>query len=499
MKPASVIIRVLLPAAAALICFEAGAQRHFDLTLEESIEIAREKSFIMLRLREETEIAAQNLKATLAAQRTRIDLTLTLPNYTETIQEFNESGGVTYSPIRHLVNYAGLSISQPLPTDGRIYVRTGMNNLNDYNTDKRFMNFTTRIGLSQPIHALWGYNSNRSAVKSARLAFEQSSKSLKREELNLVYQVSSAYYNLLSLQKSAEIAMLNLERQTEAYEISKNKYEAGLIREVDALQMEVDLAEAQSNYDIALLSHSSADNVFKELIGIDLHDTVALESNLEYDVVAVDADFAVDQAMRNRLEIRERDIQVELQKLTLKQRRSERQPSISLDAYYERAGVSTEPFSAGYPSSFQNSFSDFARRPSNFGVGISVSMPVFNWGRNKANVRAAEARLRQYQFSRVETERGIETEVRNLVANLSSTLKRLQLLERNVSVAEKSFGITLKRFSDGDIDSQSLALERVRLNTAYTSHLTAFINYQLALADLMRKTFYDFRADSALE
>jgi len=38
-----------------------------------------------------------------------------------------------------------------------------------------------------------------------------------------------------------------------------------------------------------------------------------------------------------------------------------------------------------------------------------------------------------------------------------------------------------------------LALERIRLNTAYTSHLRAYINYQLLLADLMRKTFYDFQ------
>jgi len=36
-------------------------------------------------------------------------------------------------------------------------------------------------------------------------------------------------------------------------------------------------------------------------------------------------------------------------------------------------------------------------------------------------------------------------------------------------------------------------LERNRLNTSYSSHLNAYINYQLSLADLMRKTFYDFQ------
>jgi len=66
-------------------------------------------------------------------------------------------------------------------------------------------------------------------------------------------------------------------------------------------------------------------------------------------------------------------------------------------------------------------------------------------------------------------------------------------------VAEKSFSITRQRYADGDIDSQSLALERTRLNTAYTSHLRAYISYQLLLTDLMRKTFYDFQKNELIK
>ena len=94
---------------------------------------------------------------------------------------------------------------------------------------------------------------------------------------------------------------------------------------------------------------------------------------------------------------------------------------------------------------------------------------------------------------------GIEVEVRNLVANLKTTFMRLQLLEKNVSVAERSYGITLQRFTDGDIDSQTLALERTRLNSALRNHLVAFVDYQLLLSDLTRKTFYDFRRDAPIE
>ena len=152
-----------------------------------------------------------------------------------------------------------------------------------------------------------------------------------------------------------------------------------------------------------------------------------------------------------------------------------------------------------YGHSIHNSATDFADRPINYGVGITVSVPLLDWGENKARVRAAEARQRQNHLAKEELERSIETEIRNSVAQLNNNLKRLQLLEKNVTIAEKSFAITLQRFTDGDIDSQTLALERNRLNSAYRNHLSAYIAYQLNLADIMRKTLYDFEKGEEIE
>lgn len=86
----------------------------------------------------------------------------------------------------------------------------------------------------------------------------------------------------------------------------------------------------------------------------------------------------------------------------------------------------------------------------------------------------------------------IEREVRTLVEQLTSSLRRLKLLKQIVAVAEKGFEISRQRYSNGEIDSQAITLERERLNNAYISRLESFIAYKLFLSDLMRKTFYDF-------
>jgi len=467
----------------------------YYLDLDKSIDVAKNKSYGMLNLKQDLKIAEYNLKSATSKLKTHIDLNLIAPKYSETIRQYEDSTGIIFYPIKQM-NYQGnLSINQPLPTDGEIYISSGLSDYDDYNTSLRSMNINTRLGLTQPIDALYGYNSIKSTLKQAELAYERSQKQLKREDLNLIYNVTQSFYTLLSVQKGEEIAKLNMERQKEAYDIAANKYKSGLIREVDALQMEVDLAEAQNNYDLAIINQSSAMNAFKELIGIEFQDSVILKSAFEYKVVVVDPEKAVSLALNNRLEIREQEIQIELNKINIKRQKSEGMIKSDLTAYFEKNGISSQGFGTSYSSALNNSYTDLQNRPQNFGIGFSISVPILDWGENRALVHAAKARLQQNLYSKEEVRRSIEREVRNLVAELNSSLKRLQLLEKNEKVAEKSFEITRQRFSDGDIDSQDLALERERLNTAYKSHLTAYIGYQLMLADLMRKTFYDFEND----
>jgi outer membrane protein len=463
------------------------------LTLDESIEIAKEKSFSMLRLGEDLKIAEYNLKSATSRLKTHIDMTISAPQYSETIESWNDTTGITYYyPIKNLNYSSTLTINQPLPTDGNIFVQNSLSSGDNITSNFRSSRLRSRIGFDQPINSFYAYNRIKSTLKRAELDYERSNMQFKREELNLVYQVSSSYYNLLSLQKSMEIAALDLERQQEAYEISKNKYAAGLIREVDALQMEIDLAEAQNNYDIAILNEESSKNSFKELLGLDLDDSISLSSELDYDIVIIDPDKAVELALKNRLEVREQEIQIELQKLGIKQQKSNSMIQGSVNAYFEKAGIDQQS-DIGFVSSIKKSYHNLVDRDASYGVGFTIRIPILDWGENKAMVRAAESRLKQFTYRKEEVEREIEREVKNLIASINSNLKRLQLLEKNVLVAEKSFEITRQRYSDGDIDSQNLALERNRLNNAYTSHLRAYINYQLSLADLTRKTFYDFR------
>lgn len=479
------------------------AQEAYILTLEESIAIAKNQSYTMQNLKESLKIAEYNMKVATSGLKTRIDLDFTLPDYQETVKLYEDSTGVTFFPARQLKYAGGLNIKQPLPTDGNIFITSGLQSIEDFRNNLATSTLSTRIGITQPVDIIYGYSSIRKDLRDAELNYERTNKSLKRAELDLIFNVSRAYYELLSQQREVEIAYLDLERQSEAYEISKNKFEAGLIREVDALQMEVELAESQNNYDISILRQESALNSFKLLIGLNLDDNIVLSSELEYKTVFVDPETAVNYALQNRLEIRENEINIERQKMIIKEQKVYGRPRGSLYAYVEKYEVNDLDSGDNLLNSIKGSYKNFidfsGLHTPKYGVGFNVSIPILDGGANKSRVRINEAQLKQYILAKENNIRSIEIEVRNLVSTLNSNLKRLQLLEKNINVAEKSFEITLQRFSDGDIDSQALALERNRLNTAYRSHLSAYKDYQLALKQLMSSTFYDFENEQLIE
>ncbi len=494
-------------------CAAAKGQEIYNLTLDRSIDIAKEQSYRMQNLRYTLDIASQSFKVAIANQRTRVTLDATLPLYDESVSQKTRpildendvpvGDEIYFVSSKTLLMSGNLRVTQPLPTNGEVYLRTGYSLTNDYtkNSAGRGRNgmYNVSIGLTQPLDAIYGYNASKAAIIRARLDYEQATKEYKRAELDLIYSVSQSYYNLLSLQKSKEIAELNLQRQKEAYDISSQKYSAGLIREVDYLQMEVDLAEVQSNYDQAVQNLLERTNSFKDLLGMNAADSIALINDLSYETVEIDPELAVKLALENRLEIREEQINVEQRRLNLKQQKAAGMPKASLKAEVGKIGVNQSPFDYSYGSSLSDMFSNFSERPISYNVGLTISVPIIDWGQNKARVKISEAQLEQSLLSQEQTSREIESQVRNLISSINSNLKRLKILEKSVAVAEKSFEITLQRFADGDISSQDMTLDRERLNNAYLSHLNAFTAYQLSLADLSRQTFYDFKADQPIQ
>ncbi|HNW59367.1 MAG TPA: TolC family protein [bacterium] len=496
--------RLLAPAPAAEPQPE-SVQKNV-LTLDQAIKIALEKSYEMKSLRLSLSQAEQNLIAARGRFKTNADLALETPNWNETVSEITIPNALPIFNTTGFTRYMGtLDINQPLPTDGAITLR-GQSYHRDVSTylqeskqdvSRSEIYNSLSLRFSQPLFAI---NQLKLGLKNANLSYERTVHRYRRSELDIVYRVTRSFFDLYQATRQHEITRDNVQQQQELYDIAAKKYAAGLIPEVEALQMEVDLAESRN----ALLSAEGelqrSEDTFKQLIGLKLTDQVAVRTDFAVEKIEVDLARATEMAMKYRTELREGQIDIELARISIKEADARSEMRGDINAFYDITGVSDSnlPYHSPWNELWNSSLDDMDRRPHNRGVTFTLSVPLWDWGVNRAEVEAARATYHTSALTLEEQKKTIEREVREVVLRLREAENRIAVLRKNQEVAQRAFDITLERFNNGDITSQELALDRNRLTTAKTSYLSAYVDFKLAVADLQRKTMWDFVQDQSL-
>jgi len=482
------------------------AQSKKILNLNDAIDIALEQSYQMKSLRLAMVSAKENLDAAKGRFKTNADMRFDIPSWSESVTEipvqdalpvFNTTGRLRFQGI--------LDINQPLPTDGKftlrsqIYHRDVSTFMVDSNDDLKRKDVYNSISLrfSQPLFTI---NRLKLGLKNADLNYERTSKRFKRSELDIVYFVTQSFFNLYSATRQVEISSAEVKQQQELFELATKKYGAGLIPEVEALQMEVDLAESKNNLAAAEGDLKRAEDFFKQLIGLKISDQVGVQTDLEITKLNVDLTKATEYAIANRSEIRESEIDVELAKITVKEVDGRSEIRGDIEAFYDITGISDPNLAYGSSPKelWDSSIDDMNRRPNNRGVMFSLSVPLWDWGVNSSEVAAAKANLNDSELALKEQKKTIVRETRDVVGRLNEAQNRLDVLKKNQEVAQRAFNISIERFNNGDITSQELALDRNRLTQAKFSFLNAYIDYKTALADLKRKTMWDFEKNESL-
>jgi len=278
----------------------------------------------------------------------------------------------------------------------------------------------------------------------------------------------------------------------DAYTLAKMKYDAGIIPEVQALQLQVDKAQSEANYISAENSLESEKISFKQLIGLDIDDDIEVVADIEYKSFEIDLNKALEEGLKNRSELSVSEIEIELSKINVKSTKRQKEFKGDINLYYDFTGVSSTPTNL-----FNSSFSDFQTRPPNRGITLTFSYPIIDWGRNDARVQSALASLRDAELRLDNLKVTIERDIRDVVRNVKESETTLEILKIAQEVAQKSYEISKGRFDNGDITSQELARDQEALTNTQLSYLTAFIAYKRSVADLKRKTMWDFERNES--
>lgn len=487
-----------------LICMTAvrlPAQQKRILTYDEAVQIALNKSYTVKSYHENLIAMEEYFNYTKAQFKPRLDFNIFTPSWNENVIPIQRPDGLpVYNSFGSMQFGGNLRFTYMLPTGGNFALSSLMyrDNLTTTLALQDYEKLTTKqaytslsLSFSQPIFTR---NILRESLEEARVRYELSSSYFTRGQMNIIYEVTRGFYFLYRATRNVEIEREKLLNSEEALRVARLKSETGRIPEGDVLISEVAVSTNQANLSEAINSLERERDSFKQLIGFDLSEDFDIMTDLQYDTFTIDLSKAMEEALKNRLELNEAELNIELQQINLDRAKRVREFRGDITAYYDITGVST--LGAGSLNDlFESSFDNLIERPPNRGVTLTLSYPIFDWGRGRARVKQEEAELRGEELDFEDQRISIIREVRDVVRSVEEAKSRLKIHERNQEVSQRSYEISRLRFENGDLTAQDLATEQERLAETQLNYLNAFMTYQLAVADLKRKTMWDFKND----
>ena len=326
------------------------------------------------------------------------------------------------------------------------------------------------ITASLPVFAPALYQSMKLTKKDVELAMEKARSS----RLDMVNQVTKAFYQLLLAQDSYEVLKKSYKQSEDNFNVVDAKYQQGKVSEYDKISAEVQmrslkptLVSAGNGVNLAMLQ-------LKVLMGMDSNIQVAVAGNLkdyEMAMFSRQAQPQPENIVGGNTTLRQLDLNQDMLERNLKLKKTNFMPNLALS------------FQFMYTSMSENwKVFDYTWTPYST-LGLSLSIPLFKGG-NFSQVKQAKLQLKQLDQTRINTERQLKMQAQSYLDNMAASTEQVVSNKEAVNQAEKGRSIAEKRYEVGRGTILELNSSEVALTQAQLTYNQSIYDYLVAKADL---------------
>ena len=465
-----------------LLGFLAGSESkgQMILKLQDALQVAGESSPQIRQVRLNLDRVKYLLNAQEASLKSNFRFTLDPISYAND-RSFNEFYN-TWNTTRNLKSQGSFMVSQPIPwTDGNVGLTNRFAWQNSYSEfrDETVKSFSNNLYLSysQP---LFTYNRTKLAMKELELDYENTQINYNLQMLNLERSVASSFYSVYQQQMRVEIAYEEYLNQVTNYIIIQNKVEGGLSRLEEFYQAELNLASSKSSWENAKVTLEDRKDQFKILIGIEIDQVIDVLADPVVDSIPVNLPTAISYGLANRLELRQRTIDIQNAQFDLIRTKAMNEFNGNLNLSVGLFGDNEK-----FPKIYSNP-------NDNQQIALTFNIPIFDWGERKARISAAETSIQTQQLNQENEENDIVLNIRQTYRNLQNLLNQITIAEQSKRNAQLTYDINLERYKNGDLTGMDLNLYQNQLSQKKTDLTNAQITYKLELLNLKIQTLYDW-------
>ncbi len=298
------------------------------------------------------------------------------------------------------------------------------------------------------------FGANRNALAASEATAQASAASLGDVQVSIAAEVAINYVTLRGAQARLTIAEANLASQLETLQITQWRLQAGLVTSLEAEQARAATEQTRAQLPALQTSIEQTRHALAVLTGQPPAALVHVLATASPVPQAAD-DLALSipaETLRQRPDVRVAEYEVTAAAARVAQADAERMPNFKLGG------------SLGLNALTLGGLTNGATVLS--ALLASVSLPVFDGGALRAQVRAQQAALEQAQFGYQAAVLAALQDVENALVALRGDRERLQRLQQAAEAAANASLMARQRYSSGLIDFQIvLETQRTQLNT----------------------------------
>jgi outer membrane protein len=317
------------------------------------------------------------------------------------------------------------------------------------NTYGNFTSSNTALSVNSSV-LIWKGGALNNTIKQREYELKSSIEDLQKVKEDLTLAVVSAYLDILfanELIKAAETQVeqtkIQLGRTKEM--VSAGKMAQGVLLEIEAQKAreELELVNRQNRLQIASLT-------LAQLMELDDYRNFQIVEPVMPELVAsvsVAASSGVyDKALGHRPEIRSADFILKSYEAQLKVAKSSLLPTLSASAnFYDQYLASSQ--------GDMGSFTDQIGRNHREGVGLNLSIPIFNRFENKTSINNAKLQVQNQELQLESTKKELRKQIEQAYANAVAAQKRFTANQVALGSLKEAFRYIEEKYNVGRVNS----------------------------------------------
>lgn len=451
------------------------------LSLSVAIQIAQEHSYDAMVAKLSFMSQYWSYRSFKAEMMPAVNLSGNLLQFDRSIAETRnfDDGRIAYVENNSMSNSLALSVDQNIVAlGGKLSVQSYLYRLDQFSYDSKIYNSQPiRLRYTQP---LWAYNSLKWQKKTEPLRYENAKRAYLESMEGIAIQIVNLFFNVLSAQSTYQQSVSILKDRQYLYEIAKKRFDLGTITKSELLQLELSLLNAQMDVKNNELILKNQKFLLCSYLRLYNYDDMELIPPYTIPDVMINIEEMVDKAMTNSSHNLQQQIsRLESEKLVSQAKANKgMQVQMNAELGFNRT---TNHFNEAYRNLKDNEI-----------VGLTVSLPIFDWGVSKGRVKMAEADL---EVTKTQLEQAHETylqELRTTILQFNMQSDQCKNALRAQDIADERYGITKQRYEAGGVTVTDLNTAQQESENARAQYIRQLQTFWTGYYNLRKATLYDW-------